>query len=86
MEGSKAREYNKKDSWLTEKDFWKGYNFWIVEEELQKFVKLFPDDYLYDDYIKLIHQIEKKNHLSIWDKIIEILDFIIKINMIKKKS
>ena len=50
-----------------------------------EFVKLFPDDYLYDDYIKLIHQIEKKNHLSIWDKIIEILDFIIKLNMIKEE-
>ena len=50
-----------------------------------EFVKLFPNDYLYDDYIKLIHQIEKKNHLSIWDKIIEILDFIIKLNMIKEQ-
>ena len=47
-----------------------------------EFVKLFPKNYLYDDYIKLIHQMENKNHLSIWDKIIEILDFIIKINMI----
>ena len=50
-----------------------------------EFVKLFPRDYLYDDYIKLIHQIESKNHLSIWDKIIEILDFIIKLNMIKEE-
>ena len=48
-----------------------------------EFVKLFIKDYLYDDYIKLIHKIEDKNNLSIWDKIIEILDFIISINRIK---
>ena len=42
-----------------------------------EFVKLFPNKNLYDDYIKLINQIENKNPLSIWDKIIEILDFIL---------
>ena len=43
-----AFEYIKKDSWLTKKDFWIGYDFWIVEEELQKFGKLFPDSNLED--------------------------------------
>ena len=51
-----------------------------------EFVKLFPNKNLYDDYIKLINQIENKNPLSIWDKIIEILDFIIELNIFKGKK
>ena len=38
-----AFEYIKNDSWLTKKEFWIGYNFWIVEEELIKLEQLFPD-------------------------------------------
>ena len=37
-----AYESIKTDSWLTKKDFWIGYTFWMAEEELKKFVKLFP--------------------------------------------
>ena len=47
-----------------------------------EFVKLFTKD-LYDDYIKLIHQLEDNNNFSTWNKIIEILDFIIDLNIIK---
>ena len=57
-------------------------NIKILASEI---VKLFIKEYLYDDYIKLIRQIEEKDNLPIWDKIIEILNFIIDINRIKGK-
>ena len=38
-----AFEYLKADTWLVKKDFWMGYIFWVVEEELKKFIKIFPD-------------------------------------------
>ena len=43
-----AFEYIKTDFWLIKKDFWIGYTFYMVEEELKKFVKLFPDIALED--------------------------------------
>ena len=55
-----------------------------IKKLASEFVKLFNSKDLYDDYIELVHQIEKNNNLLLWDKIIEILDFIFKINIISE--
>ena len=62
-----AFEYIKTDSWLIKKDFWIGYTFYMVEEELKKFVKLFPDIDLED--IKNNKDFNSKQNLKISDVI-----------------
>ena len=36
-------EYIKKETWLSKKEFWIGYCFYMVKEELKKFANIFPD-------------------------------------------
>ena len=50
-----------------------------------EFVKLFYKENYYKYYQELIKLIEEKNNLSIWDKIIHILDYIIEKNEIRTK-
>lgn len=56
-----------------------------TEKLASEFVKLFNKEYLYEYYTKLIQLLDKKNNILLWDKIIEILDYIINIEEIKKK-
>ena len=51
-----AFENIKINTWLTKNEFWIGYCFWIVEEELKKFVDLFKEITLDD--------IKKNNNIS----------------------
>lgn len=50
-----------------------------------EFVKLFNKECFYNYYIQLIRQMENNNDCLLWDKIVQILDFIITINKIKEK-
>ena len=56
-----------------------------IKKLSSEFVKLFNEKDLYKNFIELVHKIENNNNLLLWDKIIEILDFIIQINIIKEK-
>ena len=49
-----------------------------VEKLASEFVKLFIYENLYNDYLNLVKEIEKNSHISLWEKIKLILDYISK--------
>ncbi len=56
-----------------------------TEKLASEFVKLFNKDYLGKYYTDLIELLDKKNNILLWDKIIEIFDFIVGVKEIKNK-
>ena len=56
-----------------------------IEILAREFVKLFTETEHYDYYIKLVNKMKEHNNNPFWEKIKQILDFIVSINRINQK-